>query len=227
MLLSKPPLMKDTRSFQDKAYVSSMCYRVQDFLQRCEENKEAPQFQYTEKTLRTPTKSDFRNIFEYLFQQLDEGYQLHPKNVEEEVPKLLQALGYPYPLKKSTMSTIGAPHSWPPLLAALDWLITVIEEKELETYRNLLQKDDMDEELANLKARRLNNEKTIQQIKEDIEREKEECRKMMTDNTDLENDISKLKDYCLESSVTISRVEENIVRISRKKTTLAKLYTVG
>ena len=41
---------------------------------------------------------------------------------EESVPRALRLLLYPFPVKKSDLFNIGAPHSWPTLLAALAFL---------------------------------------------------------------------------------------------------------
>lgn len=36
-------------------------------------------------------------------------------------------LGYPFPLKNSQMQTMTAPHTWPHILAALDWLLGFVQ----------------------------------------------------------------------------------------------------
>lgn len=42
--------------------------------------------------------------------------------LEDEMPKALKGLGYPFELKKSDFKTITTPNSWPNILAALVWL---------------------------------------------------------------------------------------------------------
>ena len=49
------------------------------------------------------------------------------KKPEEEVPKILRVLGYPFAISKSSMFAIGSPHTWPHLLAALTWLVELIK----------------------------------------------------------------------------------------------------
>ena len=44
------------------------------------------------------------------------------KRVEEEIPALFRQLGYPFLITKSAMLTVGSPHTWPTILAALSWL---------------------------------------------------------------------------------------------------------
>ncbi|XP_064433932.1 kinetochore protein NDC80 homolog isoform X2 [Mirounga angustirostris] len=46
---------------------------------------------------------------------------------EEEVPRIFKDLGYPFALSKSSMYTVGAPHTWPHIVAALVWLIDCIK----------------------------------------------------------------------------------------------------
>uniref|UniRef100_A0A915EBV3 Kinetochore protein NDC80 n=1 Tax=Ditylenchus dipsaci TaxID=166011 RepID=A0A915EBV3_9BILA len=119
--------LKFPAAYKDKAYVDKMCQRILDFLQDSEHTKTPPKFPYTYATVRFMSPSDFCNIFEYVFQQLDQDYEFSIKCVENKVPTLLHAFGYPYPLKQCTTSIIGATDAMPSLLTALDWLITIVE----------------------------------------------------------------------------------------------------
>ena len=47
--------------------------------------------------------------------------------MEEEVPRILKAYCYPFPISKSSMFAVGSPTTWPAILGALDWLREVIE----------------------------------------------------------------------------------------------------
>ncbi|VDK46504.1 unnamed protein product [Gongylonema pulchrum] len=61
------------------------------------------------------------------------------------MPAFLRALGYPAPLKPSTMQTIGAPHTMPQLLGALVWLIDLISMSgELSPQELLLANEEGD-----------------------------------------------------------------------------------
>jgi kinetochore protein NDC80 len=89
-----------------------------------------------------PSNKDFAQIFVFLYRQLDTHYK-YPKDVkdfklEDEVPAIFKMLRYPVAITKSQMSTIGAPHAWPYLLAALDWLV------ELLTYQQQLAAEEQD-----------------------------------------------------------------------------------
>ena len=50
--------------------------------------------------------------------------------MEEEVPRILKAYCYPFPISKSSMFAVGSPTTWPAILGALDWLREVIEVKK-------------------------------------------------------------------------------------------------
>ncbi|KAI1722972.1 HEC/Ndc80p family domain-containing protein [Ditylenchus destructor] len=246
IISGKTGTIKDTRNLTDRGVVTKMVHKLLDFFDHSEEG--VP-FAYNEKIIRQPRKNEFKDFFEFIFRQLDENYQLDNKALEDEVPKLLIALGYPYPIKKSTMTTLGAQHSWPALLGALDWLIELVymekdmkdeslisdqlaysyfttcykkqmeqpEEAadfadEIKGYRDLLPTkiDDMDTELDELKTRRLNNEKAMLQMKEDLEKDQEGIRKIAMDIDDLRNDVSKLKKYNDDFCVQLARIDENI-----------------
>jgi kinetochore protein NDC80 len=89
-----------------------------------------------------PSNKDFAQIFVFLYRQLDPHYK-YPKDakdfkLEDEVPAIFKMLRYPVAITKSQMSTIGAPHAWPYLLAALDWLV------ELLAYQQQLAAEEQD-----------------------------------------------------------------------------------
>ena len=52
------------------------------------------------------------------------------KKIEEEFPRLMKQLRYPFPVAKSAMFTIGSLHTWPSLLGALHWLVQLVEVSE-------------------------------------------------------------------------------------------------
>lgn len=69
--------------------------------------------------------------------------------VEDELPALFKQLGYQFPISKSALSAVGSPHTWPGLLAALSWLVELLqyEEKAIECKQggslddNVMQKE--------------------------------------------------------------------------------------
>jgi kinetochore protein NDC80 len=75
------------------------------------------------KSLSPPTQKDFQTIFKHLYSRLDPQYRWERK-FEEELPLLVRSLGYPFPdgITKANIMGLGAPHSWPLMLAMLSWL---------------------------------------------------------------------------------------------------------
>ena len=45
--------------------------------------------------------------------------------MEEEVPRTLGYLAYPFNVAKSCLKSVGSPHAWPILIGVLIWLIDV------------------------------------------------------------------------------------------------------
>ncbi|CAM4429516.1 unnamed protein product, partial [Caretta caretta] len=79
------------------------------------------------KSLQTPSTKDFCRIFAFIYVFLCPSYELPDSKIEEEIPKVFKELGYPFPWPKSSMYTMGAPHVWPQVAAALVWLIDCIK----------------------------------------------------------------------------------------------------
>ena len=50
--------------------------------------------------------------------------------VEDEVPAMFKRLGYPFQISKSSLYAVGSPHTWPALLAALHWIVELLEYSE-------------------------------------------------------------------------------------------------
>ncbi|KAG0561073.1 hypothetical protein KC19_9G034800 [Ceratodon purpureus] len=73
------------------------------------------------KLLVSPASKDILNIVQFLFQKVDPNMKLG--KAEEDVPVVFKRLGYPYQISKSALYAVGSPHTWPGLLAALDWLV--------------------------------------------------------------------------------------------------------
>ncbi|KAJ7994323.1 hypothetical protein DPEC_G00264680 [Dallia pectoralis] len=113
--------MKDPRPLHDKGYVQQ-CIR-----QLCEFLSEKGFSGFTAKSLQSPSTKEFLKIFEFIYCLLDPTFQMPTSKVEEEVPRILKDLGYPFALSKSSMYSVGAPHTWPQVLAAVIWLIDTVK----------------------------------------------------------------------------------------------------
>lgn len=81
------------------------------------------------KTLSSPTAKDFTLIVQFLFQQFDPNMKTFGK-IEDEVPQFFKRLNYPFQISKSALFAVGSPHSWPAVLAALTWLVELLNYNE-------------------------------------------------------------------------------------------------
>uniref|UniRef100_A0A8U8AKW0 Kinetochore protein NDC80 n=1 Tax=Geospiza parvula TaxID=87175 RepID=A0A8U8AKW0_GEOPR len=98
--------IKDPRPLHDKAFIQQCIKKLCEFLV---ENAYA------------------HNIFTFIYKFLCPSYELPDSKFEEEIPKVFKDLGYPFALSKSSMYTVGAPHTWPQIVAALVWLIDCVK----------------------------------------------------------------------------------------------------
>ncbi|KAM8780509.1 kinetochore protein NDC80 homolog [Rhynchonycteris naso] len=114
--------IKDPRPLNDKAFIQQCIRLLCEFLT---ENGYA--YNVSMKSLQAPSVKDFLKIFTFLYGFLCPSYELPDTKFEEEVPRIFRGLGYPFALSKSSMYTVGAPHTWPHIVAALVWLIDCIK----------------------------------------------------------------------------------------------------
>mmetsp|Transcript_30847 Transcript_30847/g.86457 ORF Transcript_30847/g.86457 Transcript_30847/m.86457 type:complete len:600 (-) Transcript_30847:66-1865(-) len=97
----------------------------------------------TVKTLTSPNQQDFLSIMDFLWKQIDPMHSWSAKP-HEEIPKLFQQLKYPVSLNKSNFISVGVPHVWPNILAAMRWLVDLLVymERVEEDRRNNAHEDD-------------------------------------------------------------------------------------
>jgi len=81
------------------------------------------------KTLASPTAKDFTLIVQFLFQRFDPNMKTFGK-IEDEVTSFFKRLNYPFQISKSALFAVGSPHSWPAVLAALTWLVELLNYNE-------------------------------------------------------------------------------------------------
>ena len=65
-------------------------------------------------------------LLQFIYCQIDPAFKMGVK-MEEEVPRVLKMLGYPFNISKSSMHAAGTPHTWPYLLAALVWMVELVK----------------------------------------------------------------------------------------------------
>lgn len=114
--------IKDARPLHDKSFVQQCIRQLHEFL-----TEQGYPGTLSAKTLQSPSTKEFVKMFEFIYRQLDPTFEMPNSKVEEEVPAMLKALGYPFVLSKCSMYSVGAPHTWPQALGALMWLIDTVK----------------------------------------------------------------------------------------------------
>lgn len=66
---------------------------------------------------------------QFLLRQVDPHIKAFGK-IEDDVPTLFKQLKYPFQISKSALFAVGSPHTWPSLLAALGWLVELLNYSE-------------------------------------------------------------------------------------------------
>ncbi|KAJ8414454.1 hypothetical protein AAFF_G00053240 [Aldrovandia affinis] len=114
--------IKDPRPLHDKPFVQQCIKQLCEFL-----SERGFPGTMSIKCLQSPSTKDFLKIFEFIYSLLDTTFQMPTSKIEEEIPRMLKDLGYPFALSKSSMYSVGAPHTWPQVLGALIWLIDTVK----------------------------------------------------------------------------------------------------
>lgn len=126
---------QDPRNTSDKSFQFAAIRKVIEYLES--HHFDTP---ISVKQMQTPTAKDFTRVLEFLVRQIDPSFELTGK-IDVEVPELFRQLGYVFPIGKNALVAIGAPNTWPSLLAALDWLVDTLIYSQ-----NILEEPRMDEE---------------------------------------------------------------------------------
>ncbi|KAI9232773.1 MAG: HEC/Ndc80p family-domain-containing protein [Podila humilis] len=81
----------------------------------------------SQRTFTQPSNKDFQDVFKFLYNKLEPGFEFQ-KRFEEEVPILLKTMRYPAAdsISRTTLYAVGTPHSWPNMLALLGWMVDLI-----------------------------------------------------------------------------------------------------
>lgn len=110
---------QDPRPVGDKKYTSEMIKNLIAFLT----THQFPQ-EISQKMLTCPSTQQFVDISEFLLQHLDPEFKF--SHWQHELPEMFQMLGYGVKIKPHALKNVGSPHAWPTLLAALTWLIELL-----------------------------------------------------------------------------------------------------
>ncbi|KAK7796239.1 hypothetical protein U0070_012866, partial [Myodes glareolus] len=144
--------IKDPRPLKDKAFIQQCIQKLYEVFY-----KNGYVHSVSIKSLQAPSTKDFLKIFGFLYGFLCPSYELPVKKFEEEIPRIFKDLGYPFALSKSSMYAVGAPHTWPHIVAALVWLIDCIKlflEYTIKCYESFMAgADDFEEMNAELQSK--------------------------------------------------------------------------
>ena len=111
---------QDPRPISDKEYMKTSIHSVINYL--TEHHYDRP---IAPRVLSSPTTKDFVHILSFLLTAIDPNFKFGGK-FEEEVPVIFKSLGYKITINKGPLQSVGAAHSWPQLLAALSWLVELL-----------------------------------------------------------------------------------------------------
>lgn len=115
---------QDPRPVSDKAYQHNCIRSLIEFL-----STHTYEHPVSPKTLTSPMSKDVCNIVHFLLRQVDPNMKGLGK-MEDEVPQLFKHLKYPFQISKSALFAVGSPHTWPGLLAALNWMVELLNYSE-------------------------------------------------------------------------------------------------
>lgn len=121
---SHSAVKQDPRPLGDKNFQNSCIRTVIAYL-----SSNGYPYAVSPKVLSSPTGKDFAQIVQFLFQKFDPSLKVLGK-VEDEVRLFLKRLCYPFQISKSALFAVGSPHSWPSVLAALTWLVELLNYED-------------------------------------------------------------------------------------------------
>ncbi|KYR01196.1 LIM-type zinc finger-containing protein [Tieghemostelium lacteum] len=144
----KPPTTKtETRPINDKNFQQQCILKLTHYL--ANEKRPYPS-QISKKSLLSPSAKEFFSIVEFLAIQYDPNFKMSAKP-DEDIVNFFKQVRYPFNISKSALSAVGSPHTWPVLLAALVWLVEILEmseaESELDPNWEQLSGDVLDQDL--------------------------------------------------------------------------------
>lgn len=114
---------RDPRPVGERAYTQQCAKMVEEFL----ESRGYP-LDVTRRLQSSNVISsrEYYDIFKYLASVRDETMKLEG-SMDVEIPAAMKKWKFPFELKKSKLQNIGAPGSWPELIAILAWVVEFIE----------------------------------------------------------------------------------------------------
>jgi kinetochore protein NDC80 len=111
----------DSRPLSDRTFQAGCIKQIIEFLEQT--NFDRP---ISHKQLHTPSAKDYILIVNHLARLISNDIEF-PGRLEEDIPNFFKSIGYPFPISKNSLLAIGAPNTWPSLLASLSWLVSQLQ----------------------------------------------------------------------------------------------------
>lgn len=115
--------VKDPRPLSDKLFMLESSRKVVTFL-----TEHGYDEQMNVKNLQAPSLKVYANILQFCFRFMDPTFTFKGQ-YEDEIVNMFRALEYPIVLQKADLKVIS-PIQWPKLLAALTWLVELLQWEE-------------------------------------------------------------------------------------------------
>ena len=129
----------DPRPVKEAHFQEECITKILDFL-----IKEAYDRTISKKDLMSPGAKDFLNLFTFIIGKIRPDWNLTINKLDEDVIPILNELRYPGYITKSHLVAVGAPNTWPHLLAVLAWLV---ELANYLCYDELTEKEEIEIEM--------------------------------------------------------------------------------
>eukprot|EP00970_Alexandrium_tamarense_P018383 scaffold13330_cov205-Alexandrium_tamarense.AAC.20 len=133
----------DPRDIKDKSYLNNSIRKMVSYLKSHGYDSSPLN---VKQLVNGPSGRDFNHFMTFLLRRVDPTFNSTyggsiattsttgaakrsddpPIKFEDEVSMAFRTLGYPFPISKTGIVAVGAPHTWPALIAAIDWLIDVL-----------------------------------------------------------------------------------------------------
>eukprot|EP00571_Detonula_confervacea_P007692 CAMPEP_0172324148 /NCGR_PEP_ID=MMETSP1058-20130122/50580_1 /TAXON_ID=83371 /ORGANISM="Detonula confervacea, Strain CCMP 353" /LENGTH=703 /DNA_ID=CAMNT_0013040345 /DNA_START=80 /DNA_END=2191 /DNA_ORIENTATION=- len=133
----------DPRDVKDKSHLQNAIRKMVSYL-KSRGYRDAASLS-VKQLVNGPSGRDFQNIMTFLFRRFDPTFHQSPVQgkqqqrsdevvlkFEDEVSMAFRCLGYPFPISKTGLVAVGSPHTWPALIAAIDWLVDVLTIRDEE-----------------------------------------------------------------------------------------------
>ena len=135
----------DPRDVRDRSYLQSAIRKMASYLSS-RGYADASSLNVNQLVNSGPSGRDFQNIMTFLLHRFDPTFRsthaaAHGNSqrsdevvlkFEDEVSMAFRCLGYPFPISKTVLVAVGSPHTWPALIAAIDWLVDLLVIRDEE-----------------------------------------------------------------------------------------------